>query len=405
MNTLRPALRLIALLLVCPLAACATRPPTDAPARSLLHDELFPAPAAVIDPAALFALSEPMRRYANAEIRRGTRRKSTEHAMFDALYGEGQLKLEYDATTTRNAAEAFDARMGNCLSLVIMTAAFAKYLDVPVRFQQVYSPATWSRTGTLTVSSGHVNLSLAAIDSGRPGISTSPPPALTIDFVPSVEASAARVKTIPESMIVAMYFNNRAAEELAAERPDEAYWWARAAILQQPTFMESYNTLGVVYRRAGHERPAEDVLRHVVTIEPENTIALSNLAILLTDTGRKAEAAEIQALLARIEPFPPFHFYDVGVKALAAQDFEGARLAFERELKRSAYEADSHFGLAVSLLQLGRLEEAEGHLRAALEHSTTRKSQELYSGKLDWLKHQGYRPPPARNGRLPAREG
>ena len=50
---------------------------------------------------------------------------------------------------TRNAAEAFDARSGNCLSLVIMTAAFAKELGLPVRYQNVFVDEAWSRSGDL----------------------------------------------------------------------------------------------------------------------------------------------------------------------------------------------------------------------------------------------------------------
>ena len=39
-------------------------------------------------------------------------------ALIDALYRPGALKLEYDAGTTRNAAQTFEARAGNCLLLV-----------------------------------------------------------------------------------------------------------------------------------------------------------------------------------------------------------------------------------------------------------------------------------------------
>jgi hypothetical protein len=46
--------------------------------------------------------------------------------LFDALYGNGRLRLDYDSAMTRNATEAFAARSGNCLSLVLMTAAFAR---------------------------------------------------------------------------------------------------------------------------------------------------------------------------------------------------------------------------------------------------------------------------------------
>jgi transglutaminase-like putative cysteine protease len=52
-----------------------------------------------------------------------------------ALYQPDQIRLEYDAAVTRNAAQAFEARTGNCLSLVIMTAALARELGLTVRYQ------------------------------------------------------------------------------------------------------------------------------------------------------------------------------------------------------------------------------------------------------------------------------
>jgi hypothetical protein len=41
--------------------------------------------------------------------------------------------IEYDSTVTRTAAQTYAARAGNCLSLVIMTAAFAEELGLRVR--------------------------------------------------------------------------------------------------------------------------------------------------------------------------------------------------------------------------------------------------------------------------------
>ena len=62
---------------------------------------------------------------------------------------------------TRNAAQAFAARSGNCLSLVIMTAAFAKELGLTVAYQKVFVDDTWARTGDIYLSIGHVNVTLA----------------------------------------------------------------------------------------------------------------------------------------------------------------------------------------------------------------------------------------------------
>jgi len=40
--------------------------------------------------------------------------------------------LEYESRVTRNASETYAARMGNCLSLVIMTAAFARKVGMRI---------------------------------------------------------------------------------------------------------------------------------------------------------------------------------------------------------------------------------------------------------------------------------
>src|SRR4051794_19658721 len=125
------------------LAACATSPLPEQPPR-LFDDRLFAPPSAPIAAADVFALSPRMKYYVNVEIAEQLRYKGRQRGLVDALYSKGELKLEYDAATTRNAAEAFDARAGNCLSLVIMTAAFAKWMGMPVRYQNVYTDETWS---------------------------------------------------------------------------------------------------------------------------------------------------------------------------------------------------------------------------------------------------------------------
>src|SRR5512147_364460 len=99
------------------LSACASVPVP--PAHSLLDDSLFDRSTPPPTAAEVFAVSEPMRRFVEEDLARESRRKGPRTALIDALYAPGQLKLEYDAQRTRTAAEAFDARSGNCLSLVI----------------------------------------------------------------------------------------------------------------------------------------------------------------------------------------------------------------------------------------------------------------------------------------------
>ncbi|WP_204279779.1 hypothetical protein, partial [Serratia marcescens] len=77
------------------------------------------------------------------------------------------------------------------------------------------------------------------------------PSYLTVDFLHPDEVVRQRSRVIDESMVVAMYLNNRAAESLAAGKIDDAYWWAREAILTDSRWLAAYNTLAVLYRRKG----------------------------------------------------------------------------------------------------------------------------------------------------------
>ena len=143
------------------LAGCASGPaPVTAPERALFTDAAFRKPADMTTPEQVFELSPEMKAYA-ARIRASLNGKSKHQALYEALYHRDQLRLEYDSEITRTASEAFAARAGNCMSLVIMTAAFARELGLEVQFQRITSEDTWSRSGSLYFSSGHVNLVLS----------------------------------------------------------------------------------------------------------------------------------------------------------------------------------------------------------------------------------------------------
>ncbi|MDQ6638649.1 MAG: hypothetical protein M3Z15_03165, partial [Pseudomonadota bacterium] len=115
----------LALLVASLLAGCAAAPPA-APPDALLADRLFAPPQESVRSDDIFAMSDAMRRYLQVDIARQLRTEGAQEGLVQALQQHAQLKLEYDAARTKNAAATFDSRTGNCLSLVIMTAAFAK---------------------------------------------------------------------------------------------------------------------------------------------------------------------------------------------------------------------------------------------------------------------------------------
>lgn len=380
--------RLLFLALCLMLAACASVAPPPSPA-PLFADAAFAPPSEPVGTADLFALSPAMRAYLHSPaFAAHLREKGPKQGLLDALYSKSDLRLEYDARTTRTAAGTYAARAGNCLSLVIMTAAFARELGMDVQFRSVTAEGTWTRESGLYLLSSHVNIAL-----GRRAVpgryDADALHQLVVDFLPPPQAAHLRVRELDEGEIAALFLNNRAVETLVQDRIDDAYWWARAAVAANPRDVTAYNTLGVVYQRHGDAVMAERAWRAALARAPENLALLQNLAPLLAQQGRMAEARDIERRVASIEPVPPFHYFDQGLAALKEGDDDKARQLFERELKRAPYSDEFHFWLAVALLRLGDARQAREHLVLAVEHSARGDMRDVYSAKLAHLRRQG----------------
>jgi len=362
------------------LAACASVP--DAPRDGLLNDRLFAAPSQHISADDVLAVSPEMKRYVVADIANDVRIKGPQQGLFDALYSRDQLQLEYESTMTRNAAQAFAARAGNCLSLVIMTAAFAKEMGLTVTYNQIYADETWGRIGDIYLSIGHVNLTLG-IRYSEVGPQYYQGDTLTIDFLPRAEIRGLRSRIISENTIVAMYMNNRAVESMAAAQLDDAYWWAREAIAQDTKFVSAYNTLGAIYLRHGDLEHAETVFRNALARVPKDTRVMSNLVTVLNALGRTAEANELRTKLAQLEPDPAFSFFNRGMMAMRTGDYRVAKEMFAKEVDRAPYYHEFHFWLAVACVGLGEYDLARTHMKLAMESSLTRSDHDLYAAKLE----------------------
>jgi tetratricopeptide (TPR) repeat protein len=366
-------------------AGCATSNDRASNASVFFRDELFAPPQEKIDAKAVFAVNAEMRRYLQTDIGHQLRMKGKQQGLFDALYAKSQLKLEYDAVRTLTAAEAFESRSGNCLSLVILAAALAKEIDIPVYFSRVIADDTWSRVGGILFASGHVNVTF-----GRPAtayrVVSQVSDLLTIDFVPPNPTHRIHAYGIDEETILAMYMNNRAAETLSLGNTTDAYWWARESITHDPSFMSPYNTLGVIYKRIGHLAAAERVLNYVLAREPRNLQAISNLILVLNETGRGEEAKKLRTQLAILQPDPPFYALSLGTQAMRDGDFRAAKSWFLREVNVNYYSSEAHYWLANALVALGEIREARAHLDIAAKSSTSRRDTDIYQAKLTKLK-------------------
>ncbi|HEU4853495.1 MAG TPA: tetratricopeptide repeat protein [Telluria sp.] len=376
------ALLLIAFLL----GGCATTqaPPPDT--STLLSDSLFQPPKDKITTQDLFTASPAMKEYLRSyEFRRLSGTRGGALGLIDALYTRGQLQLEYDTTATRSAAETFESKSGNCLSLVIMTAAFARELGLFPTFQTVLAGDTWTRSGELYLSNMHVNLAIGR-RSGKVNGLDDTAGLLLVDFLPPEEMKGFKFRHIDEGMVEAMYLNNRAAEALSENRTDDAYWWARKAVVEHPEYTPAINTLGVVYQRRGQPTLAERAYKMALARDAQSDVTMYNLIPLLAQLGKHEESQAMAARVATIRKVPPFHYFRSGIEAMQREDYALARDLFRKEVDRAPYYDEFHYWLGMAQLKLGETGAARAQFALALENSSSTGMRSKYSAKLRHLK-------------------
>jgi Tfp pilus assembly protein PilF len=367
------------------LTGCATAPPptvswTPPPWR----DDAFVASAEPAQAAQLFVVTDEMRRYLRVELGKDVRADGPLRGLYRALQAPGRLRLDYDSRSTRTAAQAFEDRAGNCLSLVILSAALARELDLKTSFQQVMGEASWSLAGDMLVVNDHINLVLG---SSNPGSSWSVDSgmALIVDFLPSEVMRGARTRAISEHTVITMFMNNRAVEALLDGRVDAAYAWARSALQREPGFTPALNTLGVLYQKRGLLPEAAQVFTLALQQTPDSASTLSNLAGVQRSLGQTDQAQATEARLAQLRQTAPWSEFRQAQAAMRRGQYEQARTLLRQAAARDPNQRDVHVWLAQAELSLGNHQAAEQQLSLAISHSPT-DERPLYSAKLEKLR-------------------
>lgn len=367
------------------LAGCATAP---APATHWTpppwHDEAFVASTEPEQARQLFVVTDDMRRFLRVELGKEIRSDGALRGLYRALQAPGRLRLDYDARATRTAAQAFEDRAGNCLSLVILSAALARELDLKTSFQQVIGEASWSLAGDMLVVNDHVNLVLGSSGAGS-AWSVDVGMALIVDFLPSEVMRGARTRPITENTVVTMYMNNRAVESLLDGRIDAAYAWARSALQRDPGFTPALNTLGVVYQRRGLLDASAQVFELALQQTPDSASTLSNLAGVQRSLGQTDLAQATEARLTRLRQTAPWSEFRQAQAALRLGQFEQARTLLREAVAKDPEQRDLHVWLAQAELSLGNPEAAQRQLRQAIAHSPA-EDKPLYAAKLEKLR-------------------
>ena len=369
------------------ISACTSleqpRPQIDV--AGLLNDPTFPSADQyhIESPESLFELSEEAKAFVSSTIRPGKPQEQQVFDLMDRIFDRSDYDLLYRADANTNASDTFENRAANCLSLTIMTYAMSRYAGFNARFQQVNIPEFWTRRSGYTLVNGHINLRV--IKWNRESSVTLLKKDIIIDFDPQDGLRNFSVNDLTKETIVAMYYNNKAAELVLDGELNHAYAYLKAALKTDPNFKGALLNLGLVYRQAGKLELAERAYLSAIALDMDYLTAWENLATLHQRLGKTQEAEAIYARIEKQRVTNPYYHMMLAEEALDASNYGESIAHFKRAISIDDSPHQFYFGLAKAYFELDEFDNTKRYLTLAKRKARGQRIASDYGDKMSML--------------------
>lgn len=364
--------------------ACNTAPPVLPLATSVLwHDSNFDYNASdvVETKEMLFALDPEL---AVTLAKRAHQTMSADRRLeylASILFRHDGISIAYTAGHSTGAAETWQKKRGDCLSLTLLTYAASKALGVDATMQEVRVPVAVDRRGGVDFVSGHVNVfvhnSSPLMVNGR----SYGAGGIIIDFEPQIGSRLQGVY-LTDDQVMARFYNNRASEFLATNEDKKAYAYFKAALLADPRFAPAYANLAQLYNRRGMTSAAEELLHHAMALNDRSDAPLRTLHKLLIAQGRSVEADEIAIKLRKHDDEDPYFWLGIGIDHLQNNRYSKAIDALERAESLTTGFEEIHRYLAIAYWRNGQQKLADKELATLVAMKTDDQIVKSLSRKL-----------------------
>jgi len=299
-------------------------------------------------------------------------------ALHKLLFGENGYGILYDGRQTFTAAQTFHFRRGNCLSLALLFTSAARHVGLPAKIQTVEIPTSWERGKGFYIVPGHVNALIPMVGHRK----------MVVEFLQTYYQSAgvkAKTQVISDRRVLAEYHNNIAMEYMNSNNFALARSHYEKSIATFPKLDFVKSNLGVLSKREGRLQEAEQMYLEALKINRRNLSALTNLYILLSETGR-IEAAD--AIAKRVERYTnrnPYHLAKLADTDIEMGNYSAALRKIKRAIHINPDDADLYRVLAQANYFSGDIDGAINAFTKARDLAANLDDRNLYQKKLQYL--------------------
>lgn len=274
--------------------------------------------------------------------------------LVEFLFDPSGLGMTYATDATLTVAQAYRQRKANCLTFTLLTVALAREAGLDAHAQEIDDVVAWHVQDNVVYRFNHVNAQIAI---GRMRY--------TIDVARDEVLTRHQPESISDQRLLALYYNNRAAELLADNQPDVAAPYMAMTLQLAPRYASGWANAGVLRLREDDLHGAERNYLKALTLDPTHAGALFNLVTLYRSNGDEADRVRFQRKLEKVQKKDPYFQFLLAVDDEKEGDYTGAVQHYRRAIR--LYHGDPRFylGLARAYRQLGE----EHHARQALHYA------------------------------------
>lgn len=336
------------------------------------------------DEEEVFSPDEAMIAFVDKHIMVNDSKYRKAEKLLKAIFDKQGISLDYQSNANLTAQQTFHQKRANCLSLTIMSYTLAKLANIDIEFQQVEIPEYWIRQQDYSLLAEHINLLIPPERQTDTRIIYGSD-TLEIDFDPFTRKKLFDKHIIDKNTVLAMYYNNKAAQAMIDEHFTTAYAYLKQATKSDPNYSSAWANLGLLYRFNDEFDAAKQVYEHAISLDGNNLNVQSNLAVLLSVMGMHEESETLQKAIYAKRIRNPYYHYLLGNEAHARSQYQEAIRHYRKAIDLYKRDHEFYFAMALSYFKLGETAKVRHFINKAIKISPFDDVDQQYSAKIEYL--------------------
>lgn len=287
-------------------------------------------------------------------------------------YLEDHLKqFRYDGETL-SASESFLGQEGNCISLAILTEAYARIANIQTIYTEVSSiPVYEVANGAVLVANHFKTKLLAPAIKEADDFARYNRPGTVIDYFPVYDSVF--IGNASGRDLLAKFYSNRSVDTMLASQFDTSYSYLVKALSFAPNDPELLNLAALLHKRIGDTKTARELFQHGFNLKIDSYNLLSNYLTILDHEADSALRATIESRINDVA-VTPIDWLLLAKDAIHNGELSRAEALLNKVVDRVPYLPEPYIELAKIAYQRGNTDQS-GLLLAKAKQTTRDKAK------------------------------